>query len=244
MNETIILAIIQAATEFLPVSSSGHLAIFGNLFYEIDLFYITFLHLASLFAIIIYTRKEIFKLITFDEKYKQMWIYILIGILPASIIGLFFRDFIELTFSSFFAIGIAYFFTGTILLISYKFNEVKGLINKQRSFAIGVSQILALFPGISRSGTTISFGLFSGLNKEEAFKFSFLMSIPLIIGAMLVELRNFYISTELIIGFFVCFIFSLIFLNLLHIIIKKNYFWVFGFYCYFLSIVSFYLFFR
>ncbi len=240
LNE-IVLAIIQAATEFLPVSSSGHLALFGNYFSKIDLFYFTVLHLASVLAILIYTRKEIYNLITFNPKYKKMWIYIIIGIIPAGLVGLFFNDFIEQAFSSNIVIGFAFLFTGTMLLTTRKFQNTKAPLNKKRSLIIGLSQILALLPGISRSGTTISFGLFSGLKKEEAFKFSFLMAIPLILGATILELKDFYFSIDLLVGFIICTILSFFFLDLLHKIVKKNYFWLFGIYCIILGIITLFL---
>jgi undecaprenyl-diphosphatase len=238
MQNEILLALIQAATEFLPVSSSGHLALFGNMFAKVDLFYFTILHMASVLAILIYTRKEIYQLITFNKKYKRMWIYIIIGILPAGLVGLFFNDFIEQAFSSLLLIGLAYLFTGFMLLITKRFQNTKGKLTKKRSLLIGLAQILALFPGISRSGTTISFGLFSGLKKEEAFKFSFLMAIPLILGATILEFKNAYFNISILVGFVVCLIFSLLFLSLLNQILKKNYFWMFGIYCIILGIIT------
>lgn len=234
----IMLAIIQAATEFLPISSSGHLALFGNSFSGINLFYFTILHLASVLAILIYTRKEIKKLITFDYEYRKLLLYIIIGIIPAALVGFFFHNIIESSFTSNITIGIGFLFTGTILLASYKFQDTYQSLNKTKSLVIGLAQIAALFPGISRSGTTISFGLFSGLEKEEAFKFSFLMAIPLILGAVILEFKNAYFSIELLAGFIVCTIFSLIFLNLLNQIIKRNYFWLFGIYCLILGIIT------
>jgi len=234
----IMLAIIQAATEFLPISSSGHLALFGNAFSNVDLFYFTILHLASVLAILIYARKEVKKLITFDPDYKKMWVYIIIGIIPAALVGFFFHDLIESSFSSNLTIGIGFLFTGVILLSSYKFQNTSQSLTKTKSLVIGIAQIAALFPGISRSGTTISFGLFSGLKKEEAFKFSFLMAIPLILGAVILEFKDAYFSIELVVGFIVCTIFSFLFLNLLSQILKRNYFWLFGIYCLILGIIT------
>lgn len=240
MINEIILGFIQAATEFLPVSSSGHLALFGNFFSDVDFFYIVFLHFASLLAILIYTRRELKKMIFFEKGYEKMWFYVLIGILPAALVGFFFKAFIEVLFYSYLAIGISYIFTGSMLIVTSRFNNARGELNKKRSFVVGIAQILALFPGVSRSGVTISFGLFSGLKKEEAFKFSFIMAIPLIIGATIFEWTDFSFSYSFLVGFFVCVFFSLVFLHLLELLLKKNYFWLFGFYCIFLGVVSLY----
>jgi len=230
MIKEISLAIIQGITEFLPVSSSGHLALFGNYFDTIDLSYFTLLHLASLIAIVIYTRKEIYKLITLEEDYKQMWVFLLIGIIPAGIVGYSLNGLISSTFSSITFLGFAFMISGIIVLSTKNFPSTKGKLTKKRSLIIGLAQILALLPGISRSGTTISFGLFSHLKKDEAFKFSFLMAIPLIIGASILEFSITTLTIPLFTGFVLCIGVSLVSLTLLEKIIKANYFWVFGIY--------------
>ena len=102
-------------------------------------------------------------------------------------------------------------------------------------------QVFALFPGVSRSGMTISAGIFSGVSREKAAKFSFLLFSPLALGAMLIELGDFYFDFTLLVSFIVTFLLSLLFLNLLYIVIKKGYFWVFSFYCFFIGLVSLWL---
>ena len=101
LNE-IILAIVQAATEFLPVSSSGHLALISNLISEPNLFFFTTLHLASLIAVVVFTREEIINLFSFKKQYRKAWLYLIIATVPAALCGFFFKDAIEETFSSFF----------------------------------------------------------------------------------------------------------------------------------------------
>ena len=96
---------------------------------------------------------------------------------------------------------------------------------------VGLAQILALFPGVSRSGTTISFGIFAGLKRDVAFRFSFLMAIPLIIAATAINFNYAAITFAMIVGFVICFIVSLLSLKLLEMLLKRNYFWVFGVYC-------------
>lgn len=235
----IILAIIQAATEFLPVSSSGHLALVSNLISEPNVFFFTILHLASLIAVLIFTRKEIAGLLSFKREYKRLWIWLIIATIPAVVFGLLFKAFIESAFSSLLFIGIGFLFTGVILLFS-KFAKRKSHLNYKNSLIIGLFQMLALFPGVSRSGMTISSGLLSGIKREKAAKFSFLLFIPLALGAFILELltAEIYFSLSLVVSFFICLIFSFVFLNLLLKIVKSGNFWIFSFYCFVVGIVS------
>jgi undecaprenyl-diphosphatase len=233
----IFLAIIQSATEFLPISSSGHLAFFSNIFAKADLFLITLLHVASLLAVLIFTRKEIYKLITFEKNYKKMWAYLIVATIPAALIGYFFNSIIEKTFSSYLFIGISFLFTSCVLFLTkIDFNSSK--LNFGNSLFIGLFQIFALFPGVSRSGVTISASIFSGIKKEEAVKFSFLLFIPLALGAMVLNFENAYFSFTLLVAFLVCFILSLFFLNLILKITKSGYFWVFGIYTFIMGLTS------
>lgn len=232
MFKELTLAVVQALTEFLPLSSSGHLALFSGYFGEIDLFYFTVLHFASLLALVYFTRKEIMTLLSpKTEESRRLWLYLFIGILPAGIFGLFFKSFIEKAFDSPFAISIGFLFTGTILTLCLFFQDTNAKPSFRSSIVVGLSQLLALFPGVSRSGTTISFGLFTGLKREEAFRFSFLMAIPLIFGALLLESGNAYFSWGLVAGFLLCTILSFYSLKLLEIVLKNKHFWVFGIYC-------------
>jgi undecaprenyl-diphosphatase len=243
MKNEIILAIIQAATEFLPVSSSGHLAIVSNLISEPNLFFIVTMHLASLLAVLIFTRKELIKLAKFDRESIKYIKFLIIATIPAIIFGLFLKEIIESAFSSFLFIGIAYFFTGTVLAMT-KIKTRKSSLNYKNSLFIGLFQALALFPGVSRSGMTISSSLFAGIEKEKAVKFSFILFIPLAIGSALLEvikINNPIDISTIIIPFFICFVLSLVFLNVLNYIIKKEIFWIFSIYCYILGIICFVL---
>ncbi len=245
LNE-IILALIQAITEFLPISSDGHLALASNILGEPNLFFMTFLHLASLFAVVIFTRKEIAEIFKFNKQSWRLIKFIVIGIIPAALVGFFLNGLIENTLTSYLLIGIFFFFTG-IIVFSTKFvkqpKNPKKLSNKN-SFSIGLMQALALLPGVSRSGMTISTAMFFGIEKEKAVKFSFLMFIPLAIGAFTLETIKYskevvtIPALTLIVSFVVCFFFSVLFLNLLNYIVKKNKFWVFGIYCFVVGLVS------
>lgn len=243
MIKEILYSIVQSITEFLPISSDGHLALLSNFLSHPDLFFIIILHIASLFAVIIFLRKEI-KMLLFDRNFFYMWKYIIIGIIPAGIFGFFFKDFIESTLSSFLLIGIFFMFNGMVLYLT-KNSKEKTILDAKKSFLIGLLQSLALFPGISRSGMTISMAMFSGIKKEDAAKFSFLMFIPLSLGAFFLEIVDFAKGnstlsidvSSLIVSFFVCFVLSLVFVNLLTKIAKKGDFWKFSFYCFFLGII-------
>jgi len=242
LNE-IIYSIIQAATEFLPISSDGHLAIASNLLGVPNLFFITFLHLASLLAVIIFTRKEIVDILRFNKESWKLIFYIIFGIVPAVIFGLFFNNFIESTLTSYFLISVFFIFSGLVVFSTKYFQNLKNNLDKKSVFSIGLMQALALLPGVSRSGMTISTGLFFGIEKEKAVKFSFLMFIPLSIGAFLFEfikypgaIANIPILT-LIFSFVLCFVLSLLFLNILNYLVKTAKFWIFGLYCIILGIL-------
>lgn len=234
-----IFVVLQSATEFLPVSSSGHLALLSNIIAEPDIFFFAVLHLASMFAVILFTRKEILKLISFDKRYIRMWGFLAIATLPAAIVGLLFSSFIEGAFSSTLFIGIAFIFTGVVLLITKFSNNLSNSMNSRSAVAIGLSQVLALFPGVSRSGITISSALFFGINREEAIKFSFLLFIPLSAGAFILEsIKGFYINSSIVLSFLLCFVLSLVFLKLLFIITKKGGLWIFSIYCFLIGVFS------
>ncbi len=237
MINEIILAVVQAATEFLPISSSGHLALVSNLISSPDLFFFTALHIASLLAVLIFLRREIFDLLSFRPQYNRLWIYLIIATIPAALVGYLFSDVIEAMFSNFLFLGIAFIFTGIVLLFT-KFSKVYSKLNWKNSLFIGLMQILALFPGVSRSGMTISAGLFSGIEREKAVRFSFLLFIPLALGAFVLKLGAFFFSWSLLVSFLVCFVLSLVFLNLLSLIVRKGNFWMFSFYCFIVGVVS------
>jgi len=234
----ILLAITQAATEFLPISSSGHLAIFSKLIQEPDIFFFTTLHLASLLAVVIFVRKELAGLLRFDSASRKLLTYLVVATIPAALVGLFFKSAIEKTFHSYLLIGIAFIFTSIVIFMT-KFRHAAGGVNMKKAILIGLAQTVALLPGVSRSGMTISTAVFLGVDKEKAMKFSFLLFIPLSLGAFILEAGdNFYINSSLIISFFVCLCASLLFLKILLLVIKKDKFWVFSIYCFTIGLVS------
>jgi undecaprenyl-diphosphatase len=193
--QAIILGIVQGLTEFLPVSSSGHLIVFPQLLHW-DVSSRTFdiaIHVATLFAIIVALNKDIIELIQGtikgDEKQRGLFIRIIIATIPAVVIGGIFGNFFD-GITSMVVIGISLIVWGIILFLAEQFSRRLGRriektenITMAQAALIGCMQVLAFIPGTSRSGVTISAGLFSGLNRETAAKFSFLLAIPAIAGA-------------------------------------------------------------
>ena len=238
----IILAIIQALTEFLPISSSGHLALVSSLITTPDIFFFTILHLASLLAVLIFTWDEIKLLFTFNKKAKKLWTFLIIATIPAALAGYYFADIFKAAFFSKLFIGIAFLINGFVLLIT-KNSKTFSKLNLKNSFAIGLAQVFAIFPGLSRSGITISTSRFLGISKSQAFKFSFLLFIPLVLGATILNFGQAYFSLSLAIAFIICLALSLVTLQLLFQILNKGKFWYFAFYSFAIGIVSLVLYF-
>lgn len=205
--DSIILGIVQGLAEFLPISSSGHLIIARDLFGwhgSSDLSFDAILQLATGIALVVYFRKDIWRLIkTFfamvsrkavEQKEKIMIWSIIIGTIPAVIFGLILQKYMETTFRSAVLVAFVLIIGSIIMYAAEKFSKKPTRANgslaggdKQlsvwRGIGIGFFQCLALVPGFSRSGATISGGLFLGLNREDAAHFSFLLSIPIILGS-------------------------------------------------------------
>lgn len=193
----IIFGIVQGITEFLPVSSSGHLLIlheFINLPTKNEVFFDVALHLATLFAIVYFFRKEAWLLLSAwikslgGEKsaYGRLSWFIILGTIPAALAGWLFEDYIETVLRSPWVVIFMLAFIGALFVIFEKYSSrTKEYIalNARQAFAIGCAQALALIPGTSRSGITIIAGLGAGLQREAAIRFSFLLSIPVIAGA-------------------------------------------------------------
>lgn len=239
LTHAIILSIIQGITEWFPVSSSGHLAIFQNFFGFQNLAYDVFLHFASVLAIIIIFWKDIIKIFK-THNYKYIGLIIL-AIIPAFLFGVLLKKYIISSFQSLLFLGLFFIFSGVLIYLTKFSKERKSKINFIEALFIGIMQVFALFPGISRSGMTISAGLFSGLKKQEAIQFSFLLAIPVIIGASLAEGTQVFKTdisyTLLLISFIITLIVSLITIKLLLKIIKSDNFYWFGIYNIILGVV-------
>lgn len=242
--KSIVLGIIQGLTEFLPVSSSGHLAVLESHFgIDEPVVLATFLHLGTFLATVVFFARPITGLVKGVLKGEKQSINytlsIIIGSVPIVVFALLLKKQIEQTFNNITLIGIFLGITGLVLIMTMVFKKYNKRINIISALIIGFAQIFATFPGISRSGITISAGLFSKVSPEEAFKFSFLLSLPAILGANILELIT--VTTidnpsSIFLGMLCSFVFGLIALRVLRQLVNK-YFHIFGIYCLVISII-------
>ncbi len=202
--EAIFLGILQGVTEFLPVSSSGHLTIAQYLmknFEQPGMLYDVLLHCATLLAVLIFFRKRVGLLIKaffgifikrysvyYFENRRFLW-GIVIASAPTAIIGLCLEKYVMEYFQTPAPVGYALILTSFILITSDRFRG-NGRITPGKSLIVGIVQGIAVIPGISRSGSTIAAGLMLGIKRDEMAEFSFLMSVPAILGAALLQLRH------------------------------------------------------
>lgn len=229
----IILGIIQGVTEWLPVSSSGHLVIAEHFFgLKNNVTFNILLHFSSLIVIFIVFRKRIWEVIT----HPNYWSFIIIGSIPAGLVGFYLYPYFQSISNSMLLVGITLIFTGTLLLFSdKKFKKHK--MNYNKSFLVGMFQALAILPGISRSGSTIVGARFLGISKKEAIEFSFLLAIPAILGASLVEMSHFNtINIAMIIGCLVNVIVGYYCIKLLIKFVQEGKLRYFSYYCFALGI--------
>ena len=245
--DIVILGILQGITEFLPVSSSGHLVLAqymlgiespGN---TLEILF----HIGTLFSVFYVFNKDIKSIvISLNEKPTQkLVIYIIIATIPAVIIGLIFKSHIVNLFSSIVPVGYALLLTGAILTFSINFKNKNKSLSYLYSLLIGLAQAIAIIPGISRSGTTISISMLLGIPPKEAARFSFLLSIPVIIGAGLLgflELESYGLLTPkfIITGILTSFIVGTLSLKTLLKILEVGRFHFFGIYCVIAGIVA------
>ena len=191
--EAVILGIIQGLTEFLPISSSGHLVLFQKLFglEEGNLTFDTMLHLGTLLAVFIIFWDDIVAMI--KQPFSKLSILVVAGTIPTAIIGLALKDFFEQLFASGRTIGVEFIITGLILWWAesrpFGYKKIEDITLLDAGF-IGVLQGAAIFPAISRSGLTIAGALFRGIERDTAARYSFLLSIPSILGAVVLQAKD------------------------------------------------------
>lgn len=203
--KAIILGVAQGLTEFLPISSSGHLVVITH-FLGLDSLPLDFrvsfdviLHLGTLVAVIFYFRSDLLGIIKSaiekdrmsSKRDRKLLLWLLIATLPAAILGKLFGDIFESIFSSVLEVGMLLIITGFFLFLGERFSNPRkdmGVIGLKESVGIGFAQALAIAPGISRSGSTITAAMFAGIKREDAARFSFLLSIPIIAGASLTKI--------------------------------------------------------
>jgi undecaprenyl-diphosphatase len=249
--QAILLGLLQGVTEFLPISSSGHLVLAERLLNvgTEDIVFNVFVHFGTFVAVVVYFREEIGDIIIGvwswlrgkenpDREEALLAGYIAVGTIPAVIVGVAFRGYIETAFQSPVFASAMLVCTGLILLSTRFAVSKERRVKTKSSFMIGCAQAIAMFPGISRSGTTISAGLFLGISKEKAATFSFLLALPAVLGATLLELKealdtgiSVFMLLEYLLGTITAALFGYLCIALLLEIVRKGKFDYFGYYC-------------
>jgi len=265
--QALVLGTIQGATEYLPVSSSGHLVIAEHLFgfREPTLFFNIVLHVGTLSAVFVYYRRDLRDLVQETvagakdliagrpvavvlsaRPEFRLALLIVVGTIPTGTIGLLFNETLEGLFGSVLWTGVLLTVTGTVLFLTRWAPEEPGRkLGIVMALVIGTVQGLAIAPGISRSGTTIATALFFGVGREEAARFSFLLSIPSILGALLIEsggASNGVGAAALMVGFFFAAATGYLCLALLVRMVKRNRLSLFSYYCWALGLLVIVLF--
>jgi undecaprenyl-diphosphatase len=239
--EAALLGFVQGITEWLPVSSSGHLVILQHILgIQMPIVFDVFLHFGSLLAIVVFFRKEIWN---FAQPFARLdfmangrtALYVVIGTVPVAIAGLLFHDLFAASFNNLHDVGVLMVLMGFILF-NTRWMKGEKKLGLSDALWMGIAQAAALAPGISRSGTTISMGLMRKVRKEQAFVFSFMLSIPAILGANAYE---FYkagfdlsgISVEMIAGVAVAAVVGYVTLDMLRRIVLSGRLHMFAYYC-------------
>ena len=252
--QALLLGIIQGLTEFLPVSSSGHLVVFEKIlgFEGENLTFAIAVHAATVLSIITVFGYEIWKLIKglFKFQWNDETQYIsklLLSMIPVAIIGVFCKDYVEAIFGSgLILVGIMLLLTAAFLIFShYVKPREKQNISFKDALIIGIAQAVAIFPGLSRSGTTIATGLLLGNKKESVTRFSFLMLIIPVLGQAFLDLMKggFSITqsgistSSLIIGFLAAYIFGTIACKWMLNIVRKGKLIYFAYYCIVIALI-------
>jgi undecaprenyl-diphosphatase len=271
VTTAVLLGIIQGLTEFLPVSSSGHLVIFQNLFglTEPELYFDVSVHLGTLLAVVIFYRSRLLAMLRVgleavtggtlkaaeskDPQSLQFLWMVLIGSIPTAIIGLAIKSHADSIFGSLRLVGGCLIVTGSLLLLTGVVGRRRGGRDAAQSgrpapklsdaLLLGIAQGLAILPGISRSGTTISVGLFLGLDRSAAAAFSFILSIPAILGAALLVLKDAlhdaaFDSLSCLIGTAVSFVVGYLSLRFLVFIVNKGHLNYFTPYCWLIGLFA------
>lgn len=261
--EALLLGLLQGLTEYLPISSSGHLTLGSNMFGieepETILPFTVLLHVATVLSTIVILHKEItwiFKgLFKFDKtnagkaglhklnNQQRYALAIIVSMIPVGIVGVFFKDAVEDTFSSLLVVGCCLLLTAALLTFSYYAKpKDKKEVSIKDAFIIGLGQALAVLPGLSRSGTTIATGLILGNSKQNMAQFSFLMVIPPILGEALLETIDMFETgisasfggispTALIVGFLAAFLSGCAACKWMISIVRRGKLIYFAYYC-------------
>jgi undecaprenyl-diphosphatase len=240
--QAVISGLVQGVTEFFPISSSGHLVLLHNVFgFKREMLaFDVFLHFGTILSVAIFFRRDISRMFQKDMRLLK---FILIASIPTFIIGMIFKDVAESFFSMPLVVGASLIVTGLFLLfasiwaIYWKIVRRSRPLGAKNSIAIGIAQGISVLPGISRSGATIGTALIAGLDENEALRFSFLLSIPAVLGANVLKVRQIYgnlISGDtaaFLAGAIVAAVTGFLVIKALFGILRKNLFFLFGIYC-------------
>jgi undecaprenyl-diphosphatase len=251
--EALILGIIQGLTEFLPISSSGHLEL-GKAVLDTSLsqslLFTVVVHGATVLSIIVVFWKDIASLVS--DIFKFEWndstkyvVKILISMIPVLVVGVFFKEQVEALFvGNLVLVGIMLIVTAGLLALAYFYNPSNKRVTNKSAFIVGIAQALAVIPGISRSGATISTGLLLGAKRKEITRFSFLMVLIPIIGANILNLSEQDISSSnfdlfpLLVGFFAAFVSGLFACKWMIRLINQGKWIYFAYYCLVVGIIA------
>ena len=253
--DSLILGVIQGFTEFLPVSSSGHLELVKSLLGDNSLpkesmIFTVVLHFATALSTIVVFRKDIIEIIKELLKFElnsntQFVFKIIISMIPASLIGVFFETELESLFSNnIVLVGAMLMVTGLLLILADRAHNTSKNISVKTAFTVGVAQAIAMIPGISRSGATISTAVLLGIDKTKAARFSFLMVIPLIFGKIFKDIFSGELNyestqiTSLAIGFIAAFVSGLLACTWMIRLVKNSQLKYFAYYCAVVGIIA------
>jgi undecaprenyl-diphosphatase len=269
--ESAALGILQGLTEFLPISSSGHLVLgqhllkvkFGDISFEV------FLHFGTLLSVVMVFRRTIWGMTRavaskavavysgcsradslrydqtrLDQDWRLFWL-ILLGSVPAAILGILFKESVERSFSSPIFASLMLLITGLVLFLTKFLKKAEGGVKASDAVLVGTAQAVAMLPGISRSGLTISTGIFRGVRREKAAEFSFLLSLPAILGATALKLKDVLDKSNpvfdlwpYLMGMISAFLFGWLAIRFLLKVIRKGKFEFFGYYCFLIGFLS------
>lgn len=246
----IIMAIVQGLTEFLPVSSSGHLVLLNKIFKVQNDFLLlsVILHVATLFSVLIVLRKEVKEII--KHPFGNLSLKTIVATIPTVIIVLCFQSFFKNSFDGKF-LPFCFMISAVLIAITEILNKNRAEknISYTNSIVMGIAQGIAVLPGISRSGTTICSGLLCGCKRSEVARFSFLMSVPIILASLVMEIYE-YASAgqaltlawyELLTGFVVAFLTGILAVKFMLKIVEKRSLWIFAVYLALLSVACFFI---
>lgn len=234
-----ILGIVQGLTEFLPVSSSGHLVLVQSFipnFSQPGVLFDAYLHFGTLLAVLVYYFKRIFKL---DFIYIKI---LVLASIPAVVVGFLLKDHIDVIFQNTKLVGVALLLSGIMNIKTDSNKEISDRITVKSGFLVGLFQAFAILPGLSRSGSTIFAGTLSGINREKAAEFSFLLSVPAVAGANVLEIvksgGGAILGPSYIVGIICAFLTGTVCIKLLLNILGSKKFKYFGYYCIIIGVAA------